>query len=35
VVFEGSAQSAVLRCIGDEVRLGIAPDLETAEALVD
>jgi hypothetical protein len=25
----------VLRCIGDEVRLGIAPDLETAEALVD
>lgn len=31
--FDGPEQDAVLRCAGREVRLGIAPDLPTAEAL--
>ncbi len=30
---DGAAQDAVLRCDGEEVRLGIAPDLATARAL--
>jgi hypothetical protein len=30
---DGAAQDAVLRCGGDEVRLGIAPDLATARML--
>jgi hypothetical protein len=35
VTFDGSTQAAVLRCDGDQVRLGIAPDLDAATALVD
>lgn len=31
MVARGADQSAVLRCEGDEVRLGIAPDVETAQ----
>lgn len=31
--WEGAAQSAVLRCSGDDVRLGIGPDLATATAV--
>jgi hypothetical protein len=33
LVVDGAAQDAVLACDGDEVRLGIAPDLATARAL--
>lgn len=32
-VFDGARQDAVLRCVDGEVRLGIAPDPETARAL--
>ena len=34
MVREGPAQTAVLTCAGTDVRLGIAPDLATARALV-
>lgn len=34
MIREGPAQTAVLTCEGTDVRLGIAPDLETARALV-
>jgi hypothetical protein len=33
VSFDGTDQDAVLRCVGAEVRLGIAPDLATAARL--
>jgi hypothetical protein len=31
--FTGSVQSAVIRCQGTNVRVGMGPDLETARAL--
>jgi hypothetical protein len=34
MIREGPAQTAALTCSGPDVRLGIAPDLETARALV-
>jgi hypothetical protein len=34
MVRESGAQTAVVLCSGDEVRLGIAPDLPTARVLV-
>ena len=34
LVREGDAQTAVVTCAGDEVRLGIGPDVDTARALV-
>jgi hypothetical protein len=33
--WDGATQDAVLACEGDEVRLGIAPDLSTARALTE
>jgi hypothetical protein len=35
ITFEGSTQTAVLRCSGDDVRFGIAPDRSTAAAVAD
>jgi hypothetical protein len=34
LALDGETQDAVMRCPGDEVRLGIGPDLATARALV-
>ena len=34
LVREGDDQTAVVICGGDEVRLGIGPDVDTARALV-
>lgn len=34
LVREGDAQTAVVACVDDEVRLGIGPDLDTARTLV-
>lgn len=33
VRFAGEPQNAVIRCTGDQVRIGLAPDLQTAEAI--
>jgi len=35
LAFEGDEQTAVLRCNGDNVRLGIAPDLPTATTIAN
>jgi hypothetical protein len=34
LVTDGDRQDGVLTCVGDEVRLGIAPNQATASALV-
>lgn len=34
LLLDDSAQDAVLRCVGDEIRLGVGPDAPTARALV-